>query len=85
LLITSLKIVVSQFKKEILKAETLLYQDIFILVDKNVIAVFTDRCLLKKKHNYFLVNPIYTTQIFMSRIAEEIGNNKIEFNIGTCI
>jgi len=53
LLITPLKIVVSQFKKEILKAETLLYQDVFILVDEKVIAIFTDRCLLKKR-NYLL-------------------------------
>ena len=37
----------SQFKKEILKGETLLYQDIFILIGKKVIAVFTNRCLKK--------------------------------------
>jgi len=40
--ITLLKIIVPQFKKEIFKAETLLYQDIFILIGKKVIAVFTD-------------------------------------------
>ena len=60
-----LKIVVSQFKKEIFKAETLLYQDIFILVGKKVIMVFTDRCLLKKR-NYFLANPIFVA--FSSRV-----------------
>jgi len=32
----------------------------FILIDKKIIAVFTDRCLLKK-HNYFLANPIDIT------------------------
>jgi len=47
-----------QFKKEILKTETFLYQDIFILVGKKVFAgFFIDRCLLKKR-NYFLANPI---------------------------
>jgi len=46
------------FKKEILKTETLFYQDIFILVSKKVIAVFIDKCLLKKR-NYFLVNIWY--------------------------
>ena len=47
-----------QFKKEILKTETFLYQDIFILIGKKAFAAFfIDRCLLKKR-NYFFVNPI---------------------------